>query len=379
LLGHSDYADEFAPSGAGDVMFQGSMYYGTTMDDCAWNPISGASAWDALADGSFLYGYYVSGTDCGGCLSAQTFPVAETPDGGLTYSWVVGDICTFAMVDSGQDMGYYPNQSGPSIGILIKSKEIGAYGPSVNANAEYDYFKLTVQTIVNRNATPITGLYYGSFVDWDVSTADAQYPPTGPVGNGFVYAYGGGAAYGQIGLPSKGSYWPDGTPTDGMLGAYNMHSPDSYWDDLQFTDLMTWAAVPGIVTQAVVTPGTDKAYEVCFGVTNLAAYGEHMFGFATFGIDAGFAGPTDVENLRKFANKYAGFGRGDINNDNVITLADIVRLQQWVNAVPGALGPVPFRHLGDVNNDGLQNAADVSYLAAYFFGFGPPPKSTFMF
>jgi hypothetical protein len=277
------------------------------------------------------------------------------------------------MIDSGQDMGYYPDQNGPSLGLMIMSKEIGAYGP------DFANFKLTVQTIINRNTDPINGLYYGSFVDWDVSAEDAQY---GDVVKGIAYQYGSGAAYGQIGLPSRGSYWPDGTPTNPMYGAKMLHSADSYWDDLQFAELYDWATVPGIVYDVPVDlSAADKAYEVAFGVTNLGDHGEHTFGFATFGIASGFTGPTQVDNLRKFANKFAGFSRGDVNNDGIINLQDIVRLQRWVAMLPGAKGPIPFIHLGNVNNtpDGTVDAADVAYLAAYFFTGGAPPQSKFMF
>ena len=60
---------------------------------------------------------------------------------------------------------------------------------------------------------------------------------------------------------------------------------------------------------------------------------------------------TDADNLRKFVDKYAGFHRGDIDNNDIIDLRDLVRLQRFLHS--GGPGPVPFKHLGDVNNDGL--------------------------
>ena len=376
LLGHGDYAREFTPSTAAsdsDHMFQGSMFYAKDMNSAAWNPISGKGAWDALVDGTLLYGYYASGEDCGGCATNVTLPVEYTTDG-ITYTSLQGDICTYGMVDSGQSMGYYPNQDGPSMGILVHSQEIGVYG------APFADFKLTVQTINNRNATPINGLYYGSFVDWDVSLTNVD-AGTGDAEKGYIYEYGSGKAYGQIGLPSKGSNWPDGTPTDPMYNGRIMHSRDDYQQDLQFDSLYNWIDKYAEGSITIKTPvdvsSYDKSYEVAFGKTDLGAYGHHTFGFATFGLSA-YTSPTDVDNLRKFVNKLAGFGRGDIDNNNVIDLRDLVRLSRYVHGL-GA-GPVPFKHLGDVDNSGVVNAADVTYLAAYFFGLSTtPPKSTFVF
>jgi hypothetical protein len=117
--------------------------------------------------------------------------------------------------------------------------------------------------------------------------------------------------------------------------------------------------------------------EVAFGKCNLGNHGEHTFGFATFAFTSGFTSPTQIDDLRKFVNKLAGFARGDVDNNNVINLLDLVKLNAFVNA--GGNGPVPFRHLGDVNCDGLVNPADATYLMAYLFTGGPAPRSTFMF
>ena len=49
-----------------------------------------------------------------------------------------------------------------------------------------------------------------------------------------------GAAYGFIGLPSKGSYWPDGVKTDPMYNGQILHSADDYWKNQQFDSLYAW-------------------------------------------------------------------------------------------------------------------------------------------
>jgi hypothetical protein len=369
LLGSDVWTEEFSPLGTGDNLFQGTMFYMTSMNDAAWNPVSGGGNWDPLVDGGFLLPFMVGTGDCGGCEFGATLPVAYTTDGGSSYGWVTGDVCNFAMIDTGQGGLGFTHETGPSIGILVKSKEIAAY------TAPFGQFKLIVQTIINRNNTTITGLYYGSFIDWDIATDVGG----GDGDKGFIYQYAGDVAFGTIGLPSKGSYWPDGTKTDPMYNGRVMSASD-YQTDLQFDSLYAWVdnyAENSITIKPPASTGTDKSQMAAYGKVNLGPYAEHTFGVAEFGITSGFTGPTDVDNLRSFINKFAGFGRGDIDNNNIIDLRDVVRLQRFIHS--GGPGPVPFRHLGDVDNSTVVDNADVLYLAAYFFTGGAPPKSTFMF
>jgi len=370
-LGDGDYSLEFSLTGSDDPMFAGTMFYCNDMPSCAWNPIAGDGTWNPLTDGGFLYGFYPEGDDCGGCETDTDLPVEYTTDGGLNYVTLVGDICTWAMVDSGQDMGYYPNQDGPSMGLLVKYREIGVYG------ADFGNFKLTIQDINNRNADPINGLYYGAFVDWDVSSADEG---DGDCDKGYIYQYGpSGDVYGFIGLPSAGSFWPDDTPTDPFYNGHILHSADDYWDNEQYDSLYVWCdgyAEGSITIHPVETAGTDRAMTFAFGKCDLGDQGVHSFGFATFGIIGSWS-TSDLDYLTELANKLSGFGRGDINGDGVIDLRDLVRLANFVRDDVNP-GPVPFLHIGDVNCDDVVDGGDCAYMAAYFFNGGTPPHSEFV-
>jgi streptogramin lyase len=68
--------------------------------------------------------------------------------------------------------------------------------------------------------------------------------------------------------------------------------------------------------------------------------------------------------------KYFQFLRGDVNGDGVINAADVVYLINYLFISGPA--PVPLE-AGDVNCDGTINAADVVYLINYLFIGGPPP------
>jgi hypothetical protein len=101
------------------------------------------------------------------------------------------------------------------------------------------------------------------------------------------------------------------------------------------------------------------------------------FGSVNFGLISGVTNPSapggggEISALANLANKWAGFGRGDVNDDNAINLGDIMTLAAIVNgSIPGA---IPFEHLGDVDTDNDVDNADLQYLIDYYFQCGPCP------
>jgi len=369
---------DFSLNGSDDYLYAGTMFFMTSMSSAAWNP-QGSSVPAGL---SFLMPFMVGPGNCGGCGTDATLPVAYTPDGGSSYAWVHGDTCSFAVIDTGQAFGVWPHQTGPSMGILVKYREIGAYGP------DFGDFKLVVADITNRNAGTLTGLYYGNYADWDVGSG--MNNGNGNVSNGIVYENDGAIVRGFIGLPLKGSYFNGVTPTNPMYNALIMANNAWVYPSATCPECLLDSLYAGVNARpqgavsyvGAASPGgtpLDAAIEVAFGKVNLAGGATKTYGFAMWGSNAAPTPLVDMDIRAKFINKFAGFGRGDVNNDGVINLGDVVRLARWVAGVPGALGPVPFRHLGDVNNDTVVNSADVIYLAAYFFTGGPAPKSAFMF
>ena len=320
-------------------------------------------------------GPFVNG-DCGGCDFGISLPVEYTTDNGVSYANTVGDLCTFAMIDSLQGAGLWPHQAGPEIGLLITYREVGTYG------ADFGAFKLIVVDMANRNAGPITGLYYGNIQDWD--PLDVGF---GDPAKGFVYQGNGtNQARGFMGIPLNGSYWPDGSKTDPMYNARTLENgevvyptaacPECILDSLfAFVDGLPEGGYDLMFDGAL---GPDKSTLAAWGKADIAGFGTKTYGYAVYGFNASANLAQDSEILSKFVNKYAGFARGDVNNDDLIDLRDLVRLSRYVN-IPGSPGPAPFKHLGDVDNDGDVDGDDCSYLAAYYFTGGAPPKSAFKF
>ncbi len=63
---------------------------------------------------------------------------------------------------------------------------------------------------------------------------------------------------------------------------------------------------------------------------------------------------------------------GDVNNDGVIDVGDVVYLINYL--FKGGLAPVPLRCVGDVNNDDVVDIGDVVYLINYLFKSGIAPS-----
>jgi hypothetical protein len=196
------------------------MFFMTSMDDAAWNIFGGA----APTDFGFLFPFYVgpyANQDCGGCDFGVSLPVDYTTDGGNSYANPIGDLCTFAMIDSLQGAGLWPLQAGPSMGLLISYREVGTYG------SDFDGFKVIVLDVENRNASAVNGLYYGCFIDWDIGTDGGFADPAG--GYHYQIETTSGDVYGVIGLPQAGSYFPDGTKTDPMYNARTIDNATSIY------------------------------------------------------------------------------------------------------------------------------------------------------
>ncbi|MGB7060783.1 MAG: hypothetical protein WBF13_00335 [Candidatus Zixiibacteriota bacterium] len=62
---------------------------------------------------------------------------------------------------------------------------------------------------------------------------------------------------------------------------------------------------------------------------------------------------------------------GDVNNDGIVNVGDIVYLVSYLYR--GGPAPIPMECVGDVNNDDVVNVGDVVYLVSYLYRSGPAP------
>jgi subtilase family serine protease len=73
-----------------------------------------------------------------------------------------------------------------------------------------------------------------------------------------------------------------------------------------------------------------------------------------------------------FSNPGVAYLRGDVNNNGVITSADIISLVNYV--FKGGTPPLPCSNSGDVNNNGAITSADVISLVNHVFKGAPAPS-----
>ncbi|MGB2805748.1 MAG: dockerin type I repeat-containing protein [Candidatus Zixiibacteriota bacterium] len=62
---------------------------------------------------------------------------------------------------------------------------------------------------------------------------------------------------------------------------------------------------------------------------------------------------------------------GDVNNDGIVNVGDIVYLVTYLYRAGPA--PIPQSCVGDVNNDDIVNVGDIVYLVTYLYRAGPAP------
>jgi hypothetical protein len=64
--------------------------------------------------------------------------------------------------------------------------------------------------------------------------------------------------------------------------------------------------------------------------------------------------------------------RGDVNNDGIVNIGDVVYLVSYLYR--GGPAPVPTLSEGDVNCDGIVNVGDIVFLVSYLYRGGPVPR-----
>jgi hypothetical protein len=264
------------------------------------------------------------------------------------------------------------------MGIRVEEYMYGVIGQA----GYLDHVVIYKYDITNRNADPVE-VYVGAFNDFDLDGTlngfdlfrfDAAHSiswgsPCSP-----AYDFTNGVVYGMGKVPMD---------VDPMIGVRTIDANQAMWhaDNVALDSMYYWmTSQPGQTAQAgidmnfpcdALSETDDRDAWHSFVGHTFDAYETYSFASYMFGYEN--ADVTDDQfwfDMAVMVNQFCGFGRGDIDNDGSINLADVVALWNMLNSS----GPGPlFEHLADVNADGGVNNADVSYLANFWFCMGAAP------
>jgi hypothetical protein len=347
---------------------------------------------------------------------ANDVVLAEMSDDGAAYSNVLGTIINYAYVDSMEDHRVYEidEVTGDTLGVdwvwdiefqtginkpyaadLTEGYAFrglaSVYAVTSVEGPKYgfeDFYNFVIHrhALYSRYGNAINGLYVGMVADWDIhgggtnlSNYNEQYSIS------WIYEptnldFGGGV----VKIPFGPGYTPMINSVDATTAWYGGEEPG-------FDSIYVWMSRPStqFMNYAPYPPGTDRRLWSSIARLDLPAwaftgneddpvppeafftYGIAFFGKLLTTNDA--SAVTPYIGMATIANKFCGFGRGDVNDDGAMNLVDIVYLNNFVFG--GGNGPFPFKHLGDVDGVAGVNVDDITYMINWYFNGGPVPIS----
>jgi hypothetical protein len=382
LVNSDEYGDGFNIDGSDAAFFGGSYVMGVDTYRLAtaapdWRGRDGKHK-SMQADPNYF------NDDCVPAL-VEDVPLGtfHTTDG-FTYTELSGNIIYKSYVDSvqnfddgsGWDWTWYeaPFDNTLSFGIYTNTRTVGVCDVPELANVIVEVMEFT-----ERNGNPVEGWKFGAFVDYDIGSDTAAYDAS--ISTSWSYSSGGAGdeAWGMIKIPFGCGSNPT-TTFEPMKSVYAIDADQAMFNDLFWDSCWYYMTLPsGAYANGTLAGAADQEFYATIAEHDFAGFESFTIGVANFGLvgisEVGEA--ATYAGLANFVNQFAGFGRGDVNNDGAINLADIMYLNNYV--VFSGPGPIPFLHLGDVNNDGLTDAGDVTYLLDFYFADGECPVGDWMF
>ena|GEM_PF-3025953 len=359
-----EVGDAFIVDGADDPLYAGGFFYAVDSNRIAW--------FEADA-GPTVYNHLFADSVCT-LIEGMYMDEMYYADGSSVS--VYGDYFESAVIDSVYDQTTGQLDGALTMGMRLSYREWGAFG------TEFNNFSLIAFDLYNRNATPVEDLYLGMYADFDMPGDAAGYEACdGDIGINVAYQYNSAtgeiAGYGCLPLADKS--FVDGELTTGMYNGYGISNPDEIYNFAMSDESALFFAVDGCPegdwcyhpNAAPAAPVDDRGILLTALKKTFAGY-EGTSGAVMKWYYPGGASIGDLEDMMNFADKWAGYQRGDCNDDGEINLNDLVQIILYLN---GGNPPYPFMHLGDVNADGVVDGADALYFYTFFFLGGDPPAS----
>ena len=410
-------ADGFQIDGSPPAWLFGcdGLFYADQMHRVAMHATDGQSnpTWESILPDPFPTCDFARGEDV---VLAQL-----SPDEGLNYYNVLGTMLNYAYVDSIEDHWLYeidleedppetlgvewawdiqyetgfnqPYSSEMTEGFAFKAYVTEYAVTEVEGIPKYGFedfwnFVISRHAVFSRYGTAIPGLFVGIVADWDIDggtdnttgyseefSVGWMYNPPSVApdlfGAGVIKVPFGPGFTSLINTVDATTAWY-GSEEPGFDSIYHwMSRPSTQFMNYQpyalGTDRRMWNSIAELNLPAWAFTGDeeDPVPDEAFDTYGYAFFGKYM----ETGQNA--AAVSSYSYMAMLANRFCGFGRGDLNDDGLINLVDLVYLHCFV--YKGGPGPYPFMHLGDVNGDGPVDNLDVTYMINWYFYGGPPP------
>jgi hypothetical protein len=268
-----------------------------------------------------------------------------------------------------------PFDNDSTIGLYINSRTIGVCDFAPLKDVTIEIFEVT-----ERNGAPVNGWKFGATMDYDVGS-DLVTMNAG-ISAGWDYNPAGTTAWGMIKLPYGCNILPPTvdytTSMDPFLSSRKLYGYSGWWNDIYLDSAWTFLNMVGASEQSSAAGGDEQCHFTIVG-HDFAGGETFTFAVAQFGMHnlADASSPDEFAGLSKLINQFVGFGRGDVNGDDVVDLRDLVYLKNYLYGF--GPGPTPFLHIGDVNADGAVDAGDATYLFQWYFQGGDCPLGDWCF
>jgi hypothetical protein len=312
-----------------------------TNQDFVWNGT------DQLFDGTLILAWVVPG---------DTMIAMDMFNTHVKDSWYPYDALTIVDTTFGE-FGWTAFIDTIGLGLVVEQYSVGSSDPA------YGDFILQ-QYVVKNSADTSMKTYVSLSMDWDLFDA-YDNDSWGDSLHNLAWHWCPGEVqnskykFGAMRIPT------DEIPVIGYEAVSHQYYiyPQEGWRDDQLWQLITKAQwqddSSGYDISLLLTPGRRS----------LGPDSAHLESFIIFGVDTTqhLIGPEWWKSMLRFC----GFYRGDVNEDGVINIGDVVFLVNYL--FTGGTDPLPFEDQGDVNDDEVVNVADVIYLLNYLFTGGACP------
>jgi outer membrane protein assembly factor BamB len=313
---------------------------------------------------------------CGVTINALNVPGPAGPDAIEEVSW--------NMLDLASTNGYFPASSRCAGGVFVTTQRVASQ------SADFGDFVLTKINIQNEPGDfgdisgSLNNMYYGGVTDWDVSGTDnlKAFPDGYGQTNGGSIGWGNPAATWIVGharldanIVGAGAIGMGGSPTFMGGDIFN----DQGHGDAAFR-MFSSPATYGASVDPASTNNTDIGALWSFlHVPSLADGASATMYYCIFQAEAGVnaidwtnAAEADAvyKEITCRAKAFAGFGKGDVNCDGCIDLADVVLLGNILDGLynPAGTGGV---YTADANGDNAYTQADYDLVYDVVAGVQP--------